>query len=166
MKMRLMLPLVAFLSLAAFTGCLGDLIVDDISTELTITTPGPPGVPLEIRKRFRFSHDPSEARGVYFSDGRLQILSPVDGDLSFIGRLEIYAVHPIDGPVLVAVGEGYGPDDRISPLEIVYEDDLRSFASDDSRIVFSFLIETSGWSRPFPEGGFTILAHASIEIDI
>lgn len=147
-------------------GCIGESIYDDISTELTVTTPGAPGQTLEIRKRFRFSHDPNEARGVYFREARLQILSPVDGNLAFVHRVEVYAVHPEGEPVLVAVGEGYGPDDRVAPLEIVYEEDLRTFAGDDSRVAFSFILEPSGWGRPFPEGGFTVLAAASIEIDI
>lgn len=164
MSSRIAILLAAF-SLA-LTACLGDSVVDNISTELTVTTPGPPGTPLEIRKRFRFSHDPRDARGVYFSDGWLRILAPVGGDLSFLQRVEVYVVHPEDGPVLVASGDGFQPGDRTADFDIVYEEDLRPFASDDSRVTFSFMIESAAWSRPYPEGGFTVLASAEIEIDI
>lgn len=150
----------------ASVSCVGESIVDDISTELTITEPGPPGTRLEIRKRFRFSHDPALARGVYFESARLQVIEPFDLDLSVVQRVEVYAIHPVDGPVLVAVGEGFEPGDRFGEAEIVYTEDLRSFAGDDSRITFSFFMEPSSWAYPFPEGGVTLLAAASIGIDI
>ncbi len=148
------------------SACVGESIVDDISTELTITDPGPPGTRLEIRKRFRFSHDPALARGVFFEEARLQVIEPFDVDLSVIHRVEVFAIHPVDGPVLVAVGDGFEPGENFAFAEIVYDDDLREFAGDDSRITFSFFLEASAWARPFPVDGVTLLAAASIGIDI
>lgn len=150
----------------ALASCVSESINDDISTELTISSPGAPGQWLEIRKRFRFSHDPAQARGVYFDSARLQILAPVDADLSFISRLHVYAIHPDGGSVLVATAEGLTPGTRVAAFDIVYDDDLREFAGDDSRIAFSFRIEPSVWVRPYPPEGFTVLAVASIDIEI
>lgn len=154
------------LALFSTSACVGESIVDDISTELTITEPGSPGTRLEIRKRFRFSHDPALARGVYFEEARLQVIEPFDVDLSVIHRVEVFAIHPVDGPVLVAVGDGFEPGENFALAEIVYEEDLREFAGDDSRITFSFFLEASAWARPFPAEGVTLLAAASIGIDI
>lgn len=157
--------IVLILALAC-TSCVAESIVDDISTELTVTEPGPPGTRLEIRKRFRFSHDPALARGVYFEGARLQVIEPFDRDLSAIQRIEVFAIHPTDGPVLVAVAGGFQPGDRFADAEVVYADDMREFAGDDSRITFSFFMEPSTWAFPYPEDGITILAAASIGIDI
>lgn len=158
--------LLVLLLAVACASCVGESIVDDISTELTITDPGPPGTRLEIRKRFRFSHDPALARGVYFESARLQVIEPFDRDLASIQRVEVFAVHPTEGPILVAVADGFEPGDRFGDAEIIFTDDMRSFAGDDSRITFSFFMEPNTWAYPYPEEGITILVAASIGIDI
>lgn len=154
------------LAIATSAGCLADSIFDEISTELTITNVGEPGAVIEIRKRFRFSYDPMSARGVYFRDGTVQVLDPADRDLSWIHSIEIYAIDAEGSLTLVASGDGFRPGDRLARLQIDYEGDLRGFALDDSRVMFSFVVRPAAWSRPFPDGGVTVLTGASIEIDI
>ncbi len=161
-----LLTLWCALAIALMGGCVNESIIDDISTELTVTRPGAPGQALEIRKRFRFSHDPADARAIFLSETRLQILAPAGEDLSFIHRLDVYVVDPREGNVLVAVGEGFTPGDRIVEIDVVYHDDLKGFAQEDSRIMFLFAIVPNTWHRPFPDGGITVLAKASLTIEI
>ncbi|MCB9506052.1 MAG: hypothetical protein H6700_08625 [Myxococcales bacterium] len=165
--MRLSLP-AALVAAVVLQGCIGDSVSDEISTEVTIDLATSPGQIVEVRKRFRFSHDPRDARGVYFSDARLQLLSPVDADLSYLHRVDVLVVDPASPEVSVLVGraEGFLPGDRVVPFDVIYTDDLRRFASDDSRVTFSFALETNTWSGGLPEGGLTVAATATIQIDI
>ena len=79
---------------------------------------------------------------------------------------DVYVVDPREGNVLVAVGEGFTPGDRIVEIDVVYHDDLKGFAQEDSRIMFLFAIVPNTWHRPFPDGGITVLAKASLTIEI
>jgi hypothetical protein len=158
--------------LGVLAGCMSDSVFDEITTELTVFNPGAPGGEIEIRKRFRFTHDPMDARGVFFREAYIQVLVPTDSSLDWIGQIDVYVIEPGDAdnpdgvPTLVATGSGFGPDARVADLEIVHVGDLRPFAGDDARVMFSFVIRPTVWGRPFPEGGVTVSSTAVIEIDI
>jgi hypothetical protein len=156
----LIIASIALLTPACFT----TELVDDISTEIRVTELGEPGEAVEIRKRFRFTYDPADAAGLYLVDTDLYVLDPAGQDLSFIHRISIYVEEEDESRTLVATGEGYAPGERTTELKIEFEDDLRRFARDDSRVVFVFVIEPSAWARPLPPGGIVVLALASIEI--
>lgn len=161
-------PTVVAAFLAAFAclagGCFTSDVVDDITTEITVETLGEPGEVVEIRKRFRFTYDPADARGLYLRDTDLFVLEPAGADLGFVHRLSVYVEAEDESRTLVASGGGYEPGQSSGELVIEYEEDLRGFARDDSRVVFVFVLEPSAWARPLPPGGITVLALASIEI--
>ena len=100
----LLVTLACVFGLAA---CFETDIVDDISTELTFVEVGEPGEAYEVRKRFRFTHDPAEAAGLYLFDSLLGILEPVDADLSFIHQLNVYVVDALEQRTLVGVAQGF-----------------------------------------------------------
>ena len=163
--MRLLVAL-ALVSLTSLTSCVGELVADQISTEVSLSSAGQPGEVVEVRKRFRFSHDPRDARGVYFTRGRVAILSPSAADLRYLHRVEILVVDPAtEEEVVVATAEDIAPGDRVVPLFIDFPDDLRPFASDDSRVTFVFRLQGNAWA-PLPAEGLTFLASATIEIDL
>ena len=159
----LLVTLACVFGLAA---CFETDIVDDISTELTFVEVGEPGEAYEVRKRFRFTHDPAEAAGLYLFDSLLGILEPVDADLSFIHQLNVYVVDALEERTLVGVAQGFVPGQTEGSFDIVYADDLRGFAREDSRLVFEFEIIPSTWYRDLPDDGITLLVIASVEIEL
>jgi len=159
------LCVLVFVASAFFGGCLENEIVDDISTEITVTAIGPPGEEYDVRKRFRFSRSPEEAASTTLDGATLLIVSPEGTDLSFLHRITVWAEVPeSDELVLLAEGEGFEPGDRFSTLEIVYTDDLAPLISSDARATLIFRVQPNQWYRPYPEGGITILAGASVVI--
>lgn len=163
-----LLASVVSLAVTAFGlgGCFETDIVDDISTEITIDRVGEPGEAIEVRKRFRFTYDPAEASGLYMFDSLLGILEPVDADLSFIHEMNVYVVDELEERTLVAVAGGFSPGQKEGAFDIVYTDDLRGFAREDSRVVFVFEVVPSSWYGAFPPEGITFLAIASLEIEL
>jgi hypothetical protein len=165
--MQRLLPIAALLfAILGSTGCFTTQLIDDISTEIRVTELGEPGEAIEIRKRFRFTYDPADAAGLYLVDTDLYVLDPAGQDLTFIHRLSIYVEEEDGSRTLVASGDGYAPGVRTTELRVEFEEDLRRFARDDSRVVFVFVLEPSAWARPLPPGGIVVLALASIEIQL
>ena len=90
----------------------------------------------------------------------------MDADLSFIHQLNVYVVDALEERTLVGVAQGFVPGQKEGSFEIVYADDLRGFAREDSRLVFEFEIIPSTWYRDLPEDGITLLVIASVEIEL
>lgn len=157
--------IIALLALAV-GGCLQNEIIDDLSTEITITEPGQAGASYDVRKRFRFSRNPADASGITLAGASMTVLAPEGADLSYIQRLTVLVESPEGDEVEVAMGEGFVAGERLSELDVIYNDDLRGFVRDDARIVLIFRVEPSVWVRPFPEDGLTILARASVAIEL
>lgn len=156
----------AMLCMLTLSACLQNEIIDDLSTEITITEPGQAGASYDVRKRFRFSRNPSDASGITLDGALMTVLSPVDADLSYIQRLTVLVETPDGEEIEVAMGEGFITGERLAELEVLYDGDLRGFVRDDSRIVLIFRVEPSAWVRPFPEDGLTVLARASVAIEL
>lgn len=152
------------LAVCLTTGCFTSDLIDDITTEIVVEALGEPGEPIEIRKRFRFTYDPADARGLYLVDTDLYVLEPAGADLGFVHRLSVYVEDDNGDRTLVASGSGYEAGQSSGELTIEFDEDLRRFAREDSRVVFVFVLEPSAWARPLPAGGITVLALASIEI--
>lgn len=153
-------------ALLPLSGCLDASIVDDLATEVRISGTGQPGAAYEVRKRFRFSRSPLDASGISLAGGRLTILAPDGADLSFLHRLSVYVETADFERVLLAQGEAFEAGARYSEMDIVYPDDLRQFVGQDSRITLVFVLEPSAWYRPFPADGITVLARASVLIEL
>ena len=165
MKLRSLGIALLVLTSVALTGCLENEIVDDISTEITVTALGPPGEEYDVRKRFRFSRSPEEAASTTLDGATLLVVAPDGTDLSFLHRITVWAEVPgTDELVLLAEGEGFEPDERFSMLDIVYTDDLGPLISADARATLVFRVQPNQWYRPYPEGGVTVLAGATVVI--
>lgn len=158
----LALSLVAILG----AGCLENVIIDDISTELTVTQQGAPGEDFEIRKRFRFSRSPEEASAFMLDGGYVALLEPQGADLSFLHRVSVYVVTEDEEEVLAATFEDFEPGSTFQDMTIIWDEDLKDFARSDSRIVLLFQIEPSPWVSDFPEEGLTVLVKASVAIEL
>lgn len=156
-----------FVGLFGASGCITNEITDELSTEIRIDALGATGTVYEVRKRFRFSRSPSEARAIRLERAILAVLAPQGSDLSTLHRLEILVEDPAGGdPVLLAAGEGFAPGERYSRFEIFETGDLRSFVGDDARVTLVFRLESSAWARPLPESGIEVLARTTIGIEL
>jgi hypothetical protein len=159
------LSYIAGLLALSATACATETIISDqVSTELTLVSPGGVGEDFEITKRFRFSRSPNQARGFEIQDGLVAVLSPVGYDLTFLHRISVFAVAPDGERVEIGRGQDFQPGDTWAVIEPVYEDDLREFASDDARLTLVFQIEPNAWFDEFPEEGITVLARANVDI--
>lgn len=140
------------------------IISDQVSTELTLVSPGGIGEDFEITKRFRFSRSPNQARGFQIQDGLVAVLSPSGYDLTFLHRISVFAVSPDGERVEIGVGQDFQPGETWAIIEPVFDGDLREFASDDARLTLIFQIEPNAWYDRFPEEGITVLARANVDI--
>jgi len=159
--------IMAALALALMGGCSTEnVITDDFSTELTIVAAGNPGDDFEIRKRFRFSTSPAEARGFEVVDGLIAVLEPQGQDLTFLHRLSVYAESP-DGTerVLLAVADDFEAGENWSVVRPALDEDIREYVAADSRLTLVFVVEPNAFlTAEFPENGITVLARAAVEI--
>jgi hypothetical protein len=147
------------------TACTTETIVSEqVSTELTLVSPGGVGDDFEIVKRFRFSRSPFEARGFEVADGLIAVLDPSGQDLTFLAGLNVYVQKPNGERVQVARGDNFVPGDRFAILRPTYFGDLREFAGEDARLTVVFEVEPNAWFQEFPEEGITLLARANIDI--
>jgi len=147
-------------------GCLQNTVSDDFSTELTVFAPGTAGQAYEIRKRFRFSRSPQDARAIRLESAFISVVEPEDIDLSFIQSITVYVELENGERVWLATGGGFGPDERFGLVTDTNTDDLRAFVRPDARITLVFEVTPSSWYRNYPEGGITLLAKASLIIEI
>jgi hypothetical protein len=139
-------------------------ITDDFSTEVTLVSPGRIGEDFSVRKRFRFSVTPADARRLTFRGGLLIALDPPGTDLTFLHRLTVL-VEDADGvQTELAEATDFEEGQRYVQMDVLFDDDLRELVTPDGRVTLVFRIEPSAWYGAFPRAGITVLARASLEI--
>lgn len=142
-------------------------IEDTFSTELNMAAADvPAGGRLEIRKRFQFSYDPAETRGLFLESAEMQLLQPAGADFRYVSSIKVYAVDADGVEVFLGSYDKYVPDSIYADFDIAYTGDLRPFAHPDTRVVMLFVIEASSWAGALPPEGLSVEVEAAIRIEI
>ncbi len=160
--------LLFFFGLTLMTGCGLSEFDEEIDTQFTVPKPksGVFGLePFTKTKRFTLGSDPGDAERVTITRARIQVLAPLSSDLSILDRLEVY-VEKDSELTLLGEATGFAPQERLRNLDIVFKDDIRSFVTEENKVVLVFVVFPSTFAPTFPEDGITLQADMTVRIEL